>query len=198
MAIAVALLGRQLSLPRQLIPHECLVEGYIRDTKCEDVSIKEKLERMCKTTTVKTRYNKLECSRRALIDYGNETDFNEGSWKLYELRIKQGLRIDGLLSVERDRMTESTMMELFLNCLPLHQLSIPTLNDAASYLAQTTSLITGCFSDYSVEHDSRDSGDSIMHAQELVTFSSGQTGESMDYGHHYLNHLLLFRFFVME
>ncbi|KAJ8748899.1 hypothetical protein K2173_013332 [Erythroxylum novogranatense] len=35
---------------------ECLVEGYIRDTKCEDLAIKEKLERLCKTTTVKTRY----------------------------------------------------------------------------------------------------------------------------------------------
>ncbi|KAI9181063.1 hypothetical protein LWI28_010983 [Acer negundo] len=52
MAIAVALLGRQLSLPRQLIPHECLVEGYIRDTKCEDVSIKEKLERMCQSAKI--------------------------------------------------------------------------------------------------------------------------------------------------
>ncbi|KAH7576252.1 hypothetical protein JRO89_XS01G0023000 [Xanthoceras sorbifolium] len=59
--------------------------------------------------------------------------------------------------------------------------SVPVLNDAASYLAQTTSLITGCFSDYSVEHAVRDSGDSIMHAQELVTFSSGQSAESLEY-----------------
>ncbi|KAK6285438.1 hypothetical protein POUND7_011617 [Theobroma cacao] len=44
------------AFPSQLIPQECLVEGYIRDTKCEDASIKEKLERLCKTTTVKTRY----------------------------------------------------------------------------------------------------------------------------------------------
>ncbi|KAF5446172.1 hypothetical protein F2P56_031821 [Juglans regia] len=44
------------AFPSQLIPQECLVEGYIRDTKCEDLSIKEKLERLCKTTTVKTRY----------------------------------------------------------------------------------------------------------------------------------------------
>ncbi|XP_050238467.1 pentatricopeptide repeat-containing protein At1g02060, chloroplastic-like [Mercurialis annua] len=44
------------AFPSQLIPQDCLVEGYIRDTKCEDVSIKEKLERLCKTTTVKTRY----------------------------------------------------------------------------------------------------------------------------------------------
>lgn len=36
------------AFPSQLIPQECLVEGYIRDTKCEDVSIKEKLERLCK------------------------------------------------------------------------------------------------------------------------------------------------------
>ncbi|XP_062076204.1 type III polyketide synthase A-like [Humulus lupulus] len=44
------------AFPSQLIPQECLVEGYIRDTKCQDLSIKEKLERLCKTTTVKTRY----------------------------------------------------------------------------------------------------------------------------------------------
>ncbi|KAJ9171213.1 hypothetical protein P3X46_014606 [Hevea brasiliensis] len=44
------------AFPKQLIPQDCLVEGYIRDTKCEDVSIKEKLERLCKTTTVKRRY----------------------------------------------------------------------------------------------------------------------------------------------
>ncbi|KAF2315409.1 hypothetical protein GH714_039135 [Hevea brasiliensis] len=36
------------AFPKQLIPQDCLVEGYIRDTKCEDVSIKEKLERLCK------------------------------------------------------------------------------------------------------------------------------------------------------
>ncbi|KAJ0112959.1 hypothetical protein Patl1_00152 [Pistacia atlantica] len=44
------------AFPSQLVPQECLVEGYTRDTKCDDVSIKEKLERLCKTTTVKTRY----------------------------------------------------------------------------------------------------------------------------------------------
>ncbi|XVE76893.1 hypothetical protein DITRI_Ditri13aG0017000 [Diplodiscus trichospermus] len=35
------------AFPRQLIAQECLVEGYFRDTKCEDVSIKEKLECLC-------------------------------------------------------------------------------------------------------------------------------------------------------
>ncbi|KAJ6320610.1 hypothetical protein OIU78_015905 [Salix suchowensis] len=44
------------AFPSQLVPQECLVEGYMRDTKCDDASIKEKLERLCKTTTVKTRY----------------------------------------------------------------------------------------------------------------------------------------------
>ncbi|PQP97496.1 hypothetical protein Pyn_14474 [Prunus yedoensis var. nudiflora] len=44
------------AFPSQLVPQDCLVEGYIRDTKCVDVAIKEKLERLCKTTTVKTRY----------------------------------------------------------------------------------------------------------------------------------------------
>jgi len=36
------------AFPSQIIPQECLVEGYIRDTKCADAYIKEKLERLCK------------------------------------------------------------------------------------------------------------------------------------------------------
>ncbi|KAG8391558.1 hypothetical protein BUALT_Bualt01G0200100 [Buddleja alternifolia] len=44
------------AFPSQLVPQDCLVEGFIRDTKCDDLVIKEKLERLCKTTTVKTRY----------------------------------------------------------------------------------------------------------------------------------------------
>lgn len=36
------------AFPSQLIPQECLVEGYIRDTKCDDITIKAKLERLCK------------------------------------------------------------------------------------------------------------------------------------------------------
>lgn len=36
------------AFPSQVIPQECLVEGYIRDTKCVDSTIKEKLERLCK------------------------------------------------------------------------------------------------------------------------------------------------------
>jgi len=36
------------AFPSQIIPQECLVEGYIRDTKCVDAYIKEKLERLCK------------------------------------------------------------------------------------------------------------------------------------------------------
>ncbi|XP_061338846.1 uncharacterized protein LOC133285606 [Gastrolobium bilobum] len=52
--------------------------------------------------------------------------------------------------------------------------SLPALNEAASYLAQTTSYLTGCFSDYSVEHSSRYSGASDIRAQELVTFPSAE------------------------
>ncbi|KAI4356681.1 hypothetical protein L6164_000685 [Bauhinia variegata] len=48
--------------------------------------------------------------------------------------------------------------------------SVPALNDAASYLAQTTSYLTGCFSDSSVASD--------IKAQELVTFPSEETGTS--------------------
>lgn len=36
------------AFPSQLVPQEHLVEGYIRDTKCDDIIIKEKLERLCK------------------------------------------------------------------------------------------------------------------------------------------------------
>ncbi|KAK6260877.1 hypothetical protein SCA6_015351 [Theobroma cacao] len=57
--------------------------------------------------------------------------------------------------------------------------SLPALNEAASYLAQTTTYLTGCFSDYSVEPAARDSTDSVVHAQELVTFSSGRPEESV-------------------
>ncbi|CAI0553163.1 unnamed protein product [Linum tenue] len=60
------------AFPSQLIPQECLVEGYIRDTKCDDPAIKEKLERLCmlsqsKTTTVKRRFTVL--SREILDKY---------------------------------------------------------------------------------------------------------------------------------
>ncbi|XP_047334369.1 type III polyketide synthase A-like [Impatiens glandulifera] len=44
------------AFPKQLLAQDCLVEGFIRDTNCLDPDIKEKLERLCKTTTVKTRY----------------------------------------------------------------------------------------------------------------------------------------------
>lgn len=43
------------ALPPQLVPQDCLVEGYMRDTNCKDLRIKEKLERLCKqkfTSTV--------------------------------------------------------------------------------------------------------------------------------------------------
>lgn len=36
------------ALPPQLVPQDCLVEGYMRDTNCKDLRIKEKLERLCK------------------------------------------------------------------------------------------------------------------------------------------------------
>jgi hypothetical protein len=39
------------AFPSQLVPQECLVEGYMRDTKCDDASIKEKLERLCNSNS---------------------------------------------------------------------------------------------------------------------------------------------------
>ncbi|KAL7121009.1 hypothetical protein ACP275_02G157100 [Erythranthe tilingii] len=55
------------AFPSQLVPQDCLVEGFIRDTKCHDLVVKEKLERLCKTTTVKTRYTVM--SREILEQY---------------------------------------------------------------------------------------------------------------------------------
>ncbi|KAA3471486.1 Alpha/beta-Hydrolases superfamily protein [Gossypium australe] len=57
--------------------------------------------------------------------------------------------------------------------------SLPALNEAVSCLAQTTTYFTGCFSDYAVEPSTRDSGDSVVHAQELETFSSLQTEDTV-------------------
>lgn len=36
------------AFPKQLVLQDRLVEGFIRDTKCEDPSIKEKLAYLCK------------------------------------------------------------------------------------------------------------------------------------------------------
>ncbi|KAK4270504.1 hypothetical protein QN277_023533 [Acacia crassicarpa] len=50
--------------------------------------------------------------------------------------------------------------------------SVPALNEAASYLARTTSYFTGCFSDYSVEYSPRESHAGV-YAEEMRRFSSG-------------------------
>ncbi|KAG9443025.1 hypothetical protein H6P81_018879 [Aristolochia fimbriata] len=42
--------------PNQLVMQELLVDGYFKSTKCDDPDLKDKLTRLCKTTTVKTRY----------------------------------------------------------------------------------------------------------------------------------------------
>lgn len=36
------------AFPHQVIPQEFLVQGYFRDTNCDDLAMKEKLERLCK------------------------------------------------------------------------------------------------------------------------------------------------------
>ncbi|CDP09465.1 unnamed protein product [Coffea canephora] len=79
------------AFPRQVVPQDCLVEGYVRDTKCVDPAIKEKLERLCKTTTVKTRYTVM--SREILDQYPELT--TEGS-----PTIKQRLEIANPAVVE--------------------------------------------------------------------------------------------------
>lgn len=44
------------AFPRIEVKQEYLAEGYLRDTNCNDPVLKAKLERLCKSTTVKTRY----------------------------------------------------------------------------------------------------------------------------------------------
>ncbi|MED6195871.1 hypothetical protein PIB30_042049 [Stylosanthes scabra] len=44
------------AFPHQLVMQEYLVDGYFRDTNCDNIELKQKLSRLCKTTTVKTRY----------------------------------------------------------------------------------------------------------------------------------------------
>ncbi|GAB2272751.1 hypothetical protein Dimus_007570 [Dionaea muscipula] len=55
------------AFPKQVLPQESLVEGYFRDTNCQDSAMKEKLERLCKNTTVKTRYTVM--SKEILDNY---------------------------------------------------------------------------------------------------------------------------------
>ncbi|GJX73951.1 type III polyketide synthase B [Tanacetum coccineum] len=44
------------AFPHQLVMQDLLVDGYFRDTNCDDPELKRKLTRLCKTTTVRTRY----------------------------------------------------------------------------------------------------------------------------------------------
>ncbi|KAF5185704.1 Chalcone synthase [Thalictrum thalictroides] len=44
------------AFPHQLVMQELLVDGYFRNTQCDDPELKQKLARLCKSTTVKTRY----------------------------------------------------------------------------------------------------------------------------------------------
>ncbi|KAK4414625.1 E3 ubiquitin-protein ligase BRE1-like 1 [Sesamum alatum] len=53
--------------------------------------------------------------------------------------------------------------------------SVPTLSDAASYLAETTSILTRCFTDISVRPVSEDTD-----GQEMLSFVSGEARVSID------------------
>ncbi|XP_023538652.1 uncharacterized protein LOC111799531 isoform X1 [Cucurbita pepo subsp. pepo] len=67
---------------------------------------------------------------------------------------------------EKDGLTEGLIPKLFN--------SVPVLNDAASYVAQTTSYFTRFLSDRSVDPKSREPLSSALHEEELVTFPSGE------------------------
>ncbi|CAN6165920.1 unnamed protein product [Urochloa humidicola] len=44
------------AFPQQLVMQDFVVDGFMKNTNCDDPELKEKLSRLCKTTTVKTRY----------------------------------------------------------------------------------------------------------------------------------------------
>ncbi|XP_038902398.1 uncharacterized protein LOC120089033 isoform X2 [Benincasa hispida] len=71
---------------------------------------------------------------------------------------------------ENDGLIEGLIPQLFT--------SVPVLNEAASYVAQTTSYFTSCFSDSSVDPDLREPRNSALHEEELVMFSSREPAET--------------------
>ncbi|KAJ0478675.1 putative chalcone/stilbene synthase, polyketide synthase, type III, thiolase [Helianthus annuus] len=44
------------AFPSQLVPQDCLVEGFFRDTNCMDSAMKAKLERLCKQVCFNNSY----------------------------------------------------------------------------------------------------------------------------------------------
>lgn len=71
---------------------------------------------------------------------------------------------------ENDGLNEGLIPQLFT--------SVPVLNEAASYVAQTTSYFTSCFSDYSVVPDCREPRNSALNEEELVKFASRGSAET--------------------
>ncbi|CAE6144832.1 unnamed protein product [Arabidopsis arenosa] len=61
------LLALGKAFPSNVVSQENLVEEYLREIKCDDLSIKDKLQHLCKSTTVKTRYTVM--SRETLQKY---------------------------------------------------------------------------------------------------------------------------------
>ncbi|XP_042511382.1 uncharacterized protein LOC122086545 isoform X1 [Macadamia integrifolia] len=96
--------------------------------------------------------------------------------QLYQFRLLKRLPL--IMETEEPKNGESSMSLMARNgalgnegLIPQLFTSMPALNEAASYLVQTTSYFTSCFTDFSEQPVS---GDSNLNAQELVTFSSGK------------------------
>nr|ACG43505.1 hypothetical protein [Zea mays] len=52
------------SFPDQVLPQEKVVESYLQESSCDDPATRAKLQRLCTTTTVKTRYTVTVVRRR--------------------------------------------------------------------------------------------------------------------------------------
>ncbi|WKA05398.1 hypothetical protein VitviT2T_023368 [Vitis vinifera] len=92
---------------------------------------------------------------------GGNPDSSESNTPLFN----GGLRNNELISYQS--RNDGLIPQLFT--------SVPALNEAASYLAETTSFLSRCFTDYSVEP-----AYSAVNEQELTTFPSEQTREYLD------------------
>ncbi|CAN6915999.1 unnamed protein product [Brassica oleracea] len=79
------------AFPHQLVMQEYLVDGYFKTTNCDDPELKQKLTRLCKTTTVKTRY--VVMSEEILTKYP-------------ELAIEGGSTVKQRLDICNDAVTE--------------------------------------------------------------------------------------------
>nr|ACG34948.1 hypothetical protein [Zea mays] len=61
------LLALGKGFPDQVLPQEKVAESYLQESSCDDPDTRAKLERLCTTTTVRTRYTVMSKERNLLL-----------------------------------------------------------------------------------------------------------------------------------